>query len=445
MLNAKKHRMKIQVKLFSIGLILCTAISCKESEKKNGYKEIDKYINEIFYDLVNIKRDLHMNPELSGQEKRTSEIVVDYLRDLGLEVKTNISGHAVIGILKGDKKGKKIAWRADMDAIRIKNNDTLKYHSQNKGIAHMCGHDVHTTIGLGIANVLSNQKENLTGTVYFIFQPSEETFTGAKDLVENGLFDIIEPDEIYGLHIDPAEKGTISTRAKELFAYQKAITIKLKRDGNEEEIESFLNTIIQEFVRNKPNSSPWSLDHLTDYQMGLENKETIYEDYFILQNTRLNKKDDFISFNANFLETDKEKLDSIPLQIKDKILVSKFKNSFISIEYSGGNPTVYNNPKLTETALQTINSFYSKELIKPIYGQIPYFNEDFIYYQQKIPGVMFLLGGSNMEKGTISMPHTPDFTVDDETIKFGVKCFSSLILIRTNSNNSLSTTPSKLH
>lgn len=425
--------MKIQIKLLTVGLLLCTIISCQQSEKNNSHQEIEKYTNEIFDSLVNIKRDLHMNPELSGQEKRTSEIVADYLKDLGLEVKTNISGNGVVGILKGGKKGKKIAWRADMDAIRIETNDTVKYHSQNKGIAHMCGHDVHTTIGLGIANVLSNQKENLAGTVYFIFQPSEETFTGAKDLIKNGLFDIIEPDEIYGLHIGPAEKGTVNTRAKELFAYQKAIQIKLKPDGNEEEVESFLKTIMQGFVRNTPNSSPWSLDYLTDQQMGLENKETIYKDYFILQYAGLDRKDDFISFNANFLETNKEKIDSIPLQIKNKILNSKFKNSLISIEYSGGNPTVYNNPELTKVALQTIDSLYNQELIKPIYGQIPYFNEDFIYYQQKVSGVMFLLGGSNMEKGIISMPHTPDFAVDDETIKFGVKSFSSLVLERTNS------------
>ncbi|MDO5971384.1 M20/M25/M40 family metallo-hydrolase [Flavivirga aquimarina] len=335
--------------------------------------------------------------------------------------------------MEGNKKGKKIAWRADMDAIKFKTNDTSKYHSKNKGIAHMCGHDVHTTIGLGIANVLSNQKENLAGTVYFIFQPSEETFTGAKDLVENGLFDIIDPDEIYGLHIDPAEKGTVNSKPKELFAYQKAIKIKLKSENNEKEIKSFLTDIIQGFVRNEPNTTPWSLDYLTTPQMGLENEGTIYRDYFILQYAGLEKKNDSILFGANFLETDKEKIDSIPLIIKRKILSSKFKSSFISTEYSGGNPTVYNDPELTKIALQTIDSLYDNKLTKPIYGQIPYFNEDFIYYQQKVPGVMFLLGGSNMEKGTISMPHTPDFTVDDETIKFGVKCFSSLVLERTNS------------
>ncbi|WP_109301379.1 hypothetical protein [Aquimarina sp. AU474] len=90
--------MKIQIKLLTIGLLLCTIISCQQSEKNNSHQEIEKYTNEIFDSLVNIKRDLHMNPELSGQEERTSKIVANYLKDLGLEVKTNISGNAVIEI-----------------------------------------------------------------------------------------------------------------------------------------------------------------------------------------------------------------------------------------------------------------------------------------------------------------------------------------------------------
>jgi len=413
-------------------LLLFCIISCELSQN-NTHQKIEKHTNEIFESLIAIKHDLHMHPELSGQEVRTAKIVADYLTNLGLEVKTNLSKNAVIGILKGEKKGRNIAWRADMDAIKIKTNDTSKYHSQNKGIAHMCGHDVHTTIGLGIANVLSNQKKDLEGTVYFIFQPSEETFTGAKDLVENGLFDIIKPEEIYGLHIGPAEKGIINTRAKELFAYQKSIQIKLKPNSNKEELEYFLINIMQGFVRNKPNSKPWSLDYLTDQTLGLESKETIYKDYFMLQYTGIKKKDDTIFFNTDFLETNIEKIDSIPLQIQHKIIHSKFKNALISVEYSGGNPTVYNHPDLTKIAIQTIDSLHNQKIVKPIYGEIPYFNEDFIYYQQKIPGVLFLLGGSNSEKGLISMPHTPNFNVDDETIKFGVNCFSSLLFERTKS------------
>lgn len=427
-------QMKTSIQLVTIGLLLSLVISCKPNVKNTNRQEVEKYTDEIFDPLIRVRRDLHSHPELSGEEKRTSKIVADYLRELGLEVRTDIAGNSVIGILKGGKNGKKIAWRADMDAIRMEATDTMNLNSKNKGIAHMCGHDVHTTIGLGIAKVLSHQKEKLEGSVYFIFQASEETFTGAKDLIENGLLDIIEPEEIYGLHIGPAKKGTVSTKPKELFAYQKTIQIKLNNDsGKEEEIKRFLTSLLQGFVRNAPNSSPWSLNHLTDPEMGLENEKTIYKDYFILQNTEVKNTADLVLFKADLLETNKDHIDSILTRIQNKIFHSKWKDSFISIEFTAGNPTVYNDPELTKVALQTIESSYDKKLIQPIYGQIPYFNEDFIYYQQKVPGVLFLLGGSNMEKGLFSMPHSPEFDVDEETIKFGVTCFSSLILKRANS------------
>lgn len=423
----------MKLKLLTIGFLLSTIICCKQSDKNTSHQIVEKHTNEIFDSLVKIRRDLHIHPEMAGQEKRTSKIIQEYLTGLGLEVRTGIAGNAVVGILNGDKKGRKIAWRADMDAIKNDDTDKVNFKSQNVGIGHMCGHDVHTTIGLGIANVLSNQKENLEGTIYFIFQPSEETFTGAMDMVENGLFDIIKPDEIYGLHIFPSESGIISTKPNELFAYEKTVQIKFEPETNEEELKSFLKNTLEDFVRNTPNSSPWSLDYITDPKLGLESRETIYNDYFFLQpNIRLTKNQNSTSFEATFFETSKEKIDSIPIQIKKQILNSKYKDSFISIEYSRGNPTVLNHPELTKTALQTIGSLYNNELIKPIYGQVPYFNEDFIYFQQKVPGVLFFLGGSNIKKGLISMPHSPDFAVDEETIKYGVKCFSSLLVERVN-------------
>ena len=137
--------------------------------------DIANLSNQIFDELVAIRNDLHDHPELAGEEKRTSKIVEDYLLDLGLEVKTGIGGYGVVGILNSTKQGKKIAWRADMDAALHVFDNKLNHKPQ---VAHICGHDVHTSIGLGIANVLSKCKDDIEGTVYFIFQPSEESFQG---------------------------------------------------------------------------------------------------------------------------------------------------------------------------------------------------------------------------------------------------------------------------
>ena len=144
-------------------------MSCKSSDEKTAHQKIEKQTNEIFTNLVEIRRDFHEHPELAGNEKRTSKIIAEYLSNLGLEVKKGVAGYGVVGILKGGKEGKNIAWRADMDAIPNDFPDEVSYKSKNNGIQHGCGHDVHIAIGLGIAEVLSKNKESIKGTIYFIF------------------------------------------------------------------------------------------------------------------------------------------------------------------------------------------------------------------------------------------------------------------------------------
>src|SRR6056297_2075242 len=136
-------------------LLLISLIACTSLEENTIHQEIEKQTDEIFERLVVIRRAFHEYPELAGNEKRTSKIISNYLLNLGLEVKTGVAGNGIIGILKGNKKGKKIAWRADMDAISSNYPDEVPYKSKIKGVQHGCGHDVHMAIGLGIAEVLS--------------------------------------------------------------------------------------------------------------------------------------------------------------------------------------------------------------------------------------------------------------------------------------------------
>lgn len=425
--------MKLKFTILSL-LFIASVIKAQTSSDKNTYQEIVAQTDEIFDRLVEIRRDLHVHPEISKQEKKTSQKIASYLKNIGLEVKMNIGGYGVVGILKGGKQGKKIAWRADIDAIKTTEPDVVSFPSKNKGVRHICGHDVHTTIALGLATILTRQKHNLRGTVYFIFQPAEETFTGAKDMIEDGLFEIIQPDEIYGLHIGPEKSGVISYKANELFAYQKTLKVTFKPTGNKKELASFMNKVLKGFDRNPIKGTPWETIHnITDTEKGIANKKTIYKDYFFRSGTKLYKDQNTLVYTASFFETNRKKMLSIPLKIKQQIVQSKFKDLLVSVaylpDYSG---TPINDPKLTEVAKQTIEGFYNKEMLQPLYGQVPYFGEDFIYYQQKVPGVFFFLGGSNIEKGIKSMPHTPNFAVDENTIKYGVQSFSMFILKRIN-------------
>ncbi|WP_299533546.1 M20 family metallopeptidase [Ulvibacterium sp.] len=403
----------------------------KGATKHNLDQENLIYLSdEIFDELVAIRNDLHKHPELAGNEKRTSQIVEDYLLDLGLEVKTGFGGYGVVGILRGDKKGKKVAWRADMDAALHVFDNKLNFKPQ---VAHICGHDVHTTIGLGMANVLSKLKDSIEGTVYFIFQPAEESFKGAKSMIEDGLFEEIQPDEIFGLHVFPTEIGTISSKPNELFAYQRRIKLTFDRTIDEEGFRDFFQEVMQQLVRHKPNGEPWSLDYLTHPEYGLMNPNTMYDDYFILESsTAIRHENETTSFEYTYYETDFTRLNTISKQITDRVIQSKYGEFYIETSFTAERPTVINDPKLTEECLSVLKDMHGTENVKHFYGQAPYFNEDFIYYQYEVPGVMFLLGASNKDKGIKALPHTSEFEVDEEVIKYGVNYFSSFLKNRVN-------------
>ena len=424
----------MKIIILIIGLMLTTMVSGQQMNNNSAkHNLIKKRSDKIFDSLVEIRRDLHMYPEKSGQERRTSKIIEKYLLKLGLEVKTNIGGYGVVGILNGNKKGRKIAWRADIDALESNFADKVDFKSKIEGVGHNCGHDIHTVIGLGIANILAKQKNNIEGIVYFIFQPSEENFKGAESMIDDGLFDLIKPDEIYGVHIVPMQTGLITTKSQEVFSYTRTIRIKFKKETEVDSLKYLAESITQNLSRVKTDSKPWNLQNLFDSKIGLENPETIYQDYLIIQGSSDIKEDiDGIFFDITFNETDRANLDIIPAKIKEQILKTKYKNELLSVKYVMENPTVINDSMLTNAALKTIREIYGAKYIMPDYGQIPFFNDDFAYFQQHLLGVYFLLGGSNFEKGFVSMPHSPDFAVDEKSIKIGVECFSSLILERVN-------------
>ena len=166
-------------------------------------------LSDLFFDeIVSIRRYMHMHPELSFQEFRTAKLVSDSLKKFGLEVDENIGKTGVVGILKGARPGKTIAFRADMDALPIQETSDLSYKSVNDGVMHACGHDAHTAMLLVAAEILSKNIEQISGKIKFIFQPAEEGFGGAKFMIDDGALEGVE--EIYGLHVwNYQESGTI--------------------------------------------------------------------------------------------------------------------------------------------------------------------------------------------------------------------------------------------
>src|SRR4029453_17728528 len=164
--------------------------------------------------LVALRRDFHRHPELSFQEHRTAQIIAERLHTAGLEVRTNIAGTtAVMGILHGDKRGRTIAWRADIDALPLTELLDVPFASSTPGIMHACGHDGHTAIAITLAEILAARRGGVAGTAVFLFQPAEEIFSGAKPMIQDGARDDPPVSEVYGLHLTTQTPvGRVSVR-----------------------------------------------------------------------------------------------------------------------------------------------------------------------------------------------------------------------------------------
>ena len=193
-------------------VMVCVAAFPVAAQRASITQRIASYVDASSAEWIAVRRDLHQHPEVSGQEIRTSKIVADRLRKLGLDVRTGVGGHGVVGMLKGGRPGPIVAYRADMDAVRSGAPDPAAFPSLEPGIRHICGHDLHVTIALALASALAQVKAELPGRVMFIFQPAEENATGARAMLNDGLFASVKPDAIFGLHSAPFDAGLVSSK-----------------------------------------------------------------------------------------------------------------------------------------------------------------------------------------------------------------------------------------
>src|SRR3954463_260807 len=208
-------------------------------------KAVRDKVSSIEGRLIGWRRDIHQHPELGDQETRTSKLVADHLRSLGLEVRTGVARTGVVAVLKGAKPGPTVALRADMDALPVKEPVGLPFASEAKAqylgkevdVMHACGHDTHTAILVAVAEVLTSLKDQLPGTVQFIFQPAEEgsslyppgsgQISGAELMVKEGIFAKIKPDAVFALHVLPGKSGEIAYRAGAVLASSDGFEIKV--------------------------------------------------------------------------------------------------------------------------------------------------------------------------------------------------------------------------
>jgi amidohydrolase len=211
-----------------LGILLVTAGARAASIGEN----IDRVLQQREAVLIEVRRDLHRHPELAGEEVRTAAVVAKHLRGLGLEVQTEVGGHGVIGLLRGALPGPVVAYRADMDAMASDAPDPVSFGSEAPGVRHICGHDMHVTVGLGIAEVLAASREQLAGTVKFVFQPAEESAEGARAMIVDGAMLDPAPRAIFAVHCAPLPVGQFGSRPGMMLPGLDIITIELTGEGD---------------------------------------------------------------------------------------------------------------------------------------------------------------------------------------------------------------------
>lgn len=378
------------------------------------------YLESFYSEMVSIRRDLHMNPELSFREKRTPEFIANYLKDLGFEVKTNVGGNGVVGYLKGGKPGKTIALRADFDALPIDDEKDVPYKSTVPGVMHACGHDIHTAALLGVAKALSLVKDEIPGTVVFLHQHAEELFPGgAKAMIEDGCLEGV--DVVYGAHVEVNFPiGQIALNDGYVHAASDSFDITIHGKGGHGAephrsidplvIGSHLVVDLQNIVSRRIDPLHPAVVTVGAFNSGFAHN--VIPDKALLKGT-------VRTYDKDVRNQVEEELKTIVQKTAEKHGASA------EVTYSRGYIALYNHPKETEFIRTISQDIVGEEnvVIKPADMGA----EDFAYYVDKVPGTFFWVGGGNPGIDAVYPHHHPKFDVDEKSMLFIGKIFISSI------------------
>ncbi|MDH5397208.1 MAG: amidohydrolase [Cyclobacteriaceae bacterium] len=424
-------------KLFTLTLAL--AISGILFGQKKLLTKVDKMADEIEGKMIEWRRDIHKNPELSNREFKTAEKIATHLKSLGIEVQTGVAHTGVVGVLKGGKPGPVLALRADMDALPVTERVDLPFASKVKseyngietGVMHACGHDTHVAILMAVAEVLARVKSELPGTVKFIFQPAEEGTPpgeegGAKMMVEQGVLKNPDVDAIFGLHIS-------SDTPVNHFEY--------KPGGAMAAADVF---VIKVKGVQAHGSKPWAgVDPIVVSAQIINGLQTIISRHSELTKEaavisvgliRGGVRNNIIPEECEMIGTirtlDKEMQQDIHERIrKTATLIAESHGATAEVEIRLGVPVTYNDPALTQKMLPTLQRVAGSENVHLVNAKTG--AEDFSFYCEEVPGFFYFLGGlpTSYQKGDhIPSHHTPDFYVDDSGLITGLKAMLNMTI-----------------
>ncbi|CAG9933292.1 amidohydrolase [Candidatus Nitrotoga arctica] len=391
--------------------------------------------------LIKWRRDIHQHPELSEQETRTSKLVADHLRKLGMEVHTGIARTGVVGILTGGKPGPTVALRADMDALPVKEPGTLPFASKARGmyqgkevdVMHACGHDAHTAMLMATAEVLAGMREKLPGKVMFIFQPAEEGSSlvmpgqnklwGAQQMLKEGMFDKLKPDAVFAVHVMPGRSGELSWRTGATTASSDDLHITITgKQGH--------------------GGMPWNtIDPVVTAAQVLTGLQTV-----VSRRTNLTQSPAVVTVGmiqggsapnivpaqvqmAGTIRTYDEKVRAqVGRDVKlsaEKIAESAGAKAEVSVVPAYG--TTMNDEKLAAQMAPVLDRAASgKVATSPLVGA----SEDFSFFASQVPGLYFFLGVTpdGQDPATAAPNHNPNFFVDESALVVGTRALSGVTI-----------------
>ncbi len=370
-------------------------------------------IDELVPDMVALRRDLHEHPELAFEEVRTSGIVAQRLQALGLEVQTGIAKTGVVGLLHGgaSKPGAKtIAIRADMDALPIHELNEVDYRSTVDGKMHACGHDGHTTIALAVADILSKRREELTGTVKFIFQPAEEVIGGAEPMVKEGVMQGV--DSVIGLHlVSRYPMGRVGVRAGTVFASADKFLLRVKGKGGHAAmpndtvdpivIAAYIVTALQTLISRE--TSPFSPAVVTIGVISAGSAFNIIPETAELQGTMR-------AFSAEH----REKLLRRIAEIANG--VASAMGATCDVQLFDGCPPCVNAASMVEVVNKAAIDSVGEEHVDNDEQILSSASDDMAYFLNAVSGCYFIVGARNEEKGAKYPHHHPRFNVDEDAM-----------------------------
>ncbi|ASN04150.1 M20 metallopeptidase family protein [Virgibacillus necropolis] len=386
--------------------------------------KIQQHLSQIEKEIIHIRRHLHQHPEISNHEVETSKLIQHKLAGFGIPFETGFAKTGVLGIIQGDKPGKTVALRADMDALPIQELNDHAYTSIHDNAMHACGHDAHTAMLLGAGYILSKMKEYIHGTVLLVFQPAEENspIGGAKVMLDDGVFDTYKPDVIYGQHVWPnLPVGTMGIRDTKMMGATDRFKLVIRGKGGHASMPhqtsdsvvtaGHMITSLQTVVSR--NVDPLEASVLTIAKIEGGSTHNVITDCVILEGS-------IRSYSSDVKKTLKERFHTIVDHT-----ASMFEAD-VEIDYLDGYPATINTPEWAALARTSAQKVLGEDATPEVEPSLA--GEDFSRFLQKYPGAFIWLGTQIENKEEQKALHNPRFQLNEDALPNGSAFFVQLAL-----------------